>query len=116
MNVLKNVVGLFSSPGKSTPAEAKPVKPSSAKKRNYKHVSTIPSAEKRRRSSYDPSEYQRAVYGTGEITTISDEDDGEEKHERENGEKKEDEDEEEEEEEEDRDQAHEQLLQEQLRH
>ncbi|CAN9366702.1 unnamed protein product [Alternaria alternata] len=104
MNVLKNVVGLFSSPAKSTPAEIAPTKPSSAKKRNYKDVLTIQSAEKRRRSSYDPSNYQRAVYGTGEITTVSDEDDGEEKHERKNKE------------EEERDQAHEQLLQEQLRH
>jgi hypothetical protein len=109
MNVLKNVVGLFSSPAKSTPAEIAPAKPSSAKKRNYKDVLTVQSVEKRRRSSYDPSEYQHAVYGTGEITTVSDEDDVEEKHEREN-------EEEEEEEEEERDQAHGQLLQEQLRH
>ncbi|KAH8623589.1 hypothetical protein IG631_22068 [Alternaria alternata] len=102
MNALKNVVGLFSSPAKIAPA-----KPSSAKKHDYEEVFTIKSTKKRRRSLYDPSEYQRAVYGTGETTTVSDEDDGEEKHEREI---------EGEEEEEDGDQAHEQLLQEQLRH
>ncbi|CAN9320351.1 unnamed protein product [Alternaria alternata] len=108
MNVLKNVVGLFSSP-----AEIALAKPSSAKKRDYGEVCTIQSTKKRRRSSYDPSKYQRAVDGTSEMTTVSDEGDGEEKHERENEEEVQ---EEEEEEEEERDQAHEQLLQEQLRH
>jgi hypothetical protein len=103
MNLLKNVVGLFSSPAKITPAKTSP-----AKKRDYGEVFTIKSTKRRSRSSYDPSQYQRAVYGTGEITTVSDEDDVEERHEREI--------EEEEEEGEERDQAHEQLLQEQLRH
>jgi hypothetical protein len=106
MNVFKNVVGLFSSPAKIAPA-----KPSSAKKGDYEEVLTIQSTKKRRRSSYDHSEYQRAVYGTGEITTVSDEDDGEEEHKRENEEEQE-----EEENEEERDQAQEQILQEQLRH
>ncbi|KAB2099365.1 hypothetical protein AG0111_0g12253 [Alternaria gaisen] len=104
MNLLKNVVGLFTLPAKITPA-----KPASAKKRDYAEVFTVKSTKKRSRSSYDSSQYQRAVYGTGEITTVSDEDDVEEKYEREI-------EEEEEEEEEERDQAHEQLLQEQLRH
>ncbi|KAG9187955.1 hypothetical protein G6011_01878 [Alternaria panax] len=105
MHALQNVVGLFSSPAKATPGRPGPVKATAARKRNYGDMSTMRSLEKRKRASYDPSEYQTAVYGGARTMTLNDEE----------GDKDEEEESELENEEDEDARAAEQLLQDQLR-